>query len=186
MIDPKKVSAVVVTKKANASHLPIAESLKCFKDVQFYDNSIELDRKVFGRYIGALNPFRDGYVYTQDDDCIIDAERLCAEYEPGELLCNLKPAHLAFYKPTGISLVGWGAIFPKAMIDFGPYLAKYPEDELFDRECDRIFTYLNRAKTRMVDIGVLDLPHALGADRMGTEARHGADLTEIKRKLGTL
>ena len=138
----------------------------------------------------ALNRAAFPFAYVQDDDCLIDAERLCAEYQPGELLCNVQASHQAFYGPTGMTLVGWGAIFPAtglfAPLAFAPYFAKYPADELFHRECDRVFTYLNRHQTRVVDIGVEHLPHALGKDRMGTEARHGGDLQEIRRRLATL
>lgn len=187
MIDGKKVTAVVVTK-GDVDLDPLWDSLAVFGQVIVWDNSKKtFDRKVYGRYAAVL--FADHeYVYVQDDDAIINTGRLCDEYQPGELLCNMKPHHAEVYQRQypGIALVGWGAIFPKAMIDFSPYFAKYPDDELFDRECDRVFTWLNRAKTRVVDFGVEDLKHALGADRMGTEARHGADLATMRARLASL
>lgn len=163
------------------------DSLQCFRHRLTWDNSKQEDVKVFGRYLLAeASPTK--YVYVQDDDCLIDAEKLCEQYHPGELLCNVKPHHHQVYSSQypGITLVGWGAIFPRSMVDFKPYLEKFPCDELFYRECDRVFTWLNRDKTRVADIGVEDLPHALGKDRMGCEARHGSDLMEIRRRLATL
>ncbi|HXI88460.1 MAG TPA: hypothetical protein VNH18_14710 [Bryobacteraceae bacterium] len=187
MIDPSEVSAVIVTKGDNESTLArIRESLSMFAEVLVWDNSQSINRKVYGRYVAALNAFSE-YIYTQDDDCLVDARKLFGMYQPGELLCNMLPSHQPFYAATGgISLVGWGAIFPKALIDFSAYLANYPEDELFDRECDRIFTWLNRSRTRIVDIGVGHLPHAHGADRMGMESRHGNDLAEIRHRLAVI
>lgn len=185
MIDPRQVSAVIVTKEGPVDPLILA-SLAGLGEVIVWDNSRRgSDCKVFGRYRAVELATLD-YVYTQDDDCVIDAVRLCGEYRPGELLCNLKSSHVAFYEPMGISLVGWGAIFPRSMVNFAPYLAAHPEDDLFYRECDRVFTYLNREKTRIVEIGVEDLARAGGSDRMGTEARHGRDLAEIRARLGIL
>ncbi len=191
MIDGKKVTAIVVTK-GDVDLDPIRDSLAVFDQVLIWDNSKQIldpcrDRKVYGRYLCAQWADNDT-VYVQDDDCLINVGLLCDLYEPGELLCNVKSHHAKVYKERypGISLVGWGAIYPKSMIDFSPYLAKYPEDELFDRECDRVFTWLNRAKTRMVNVGIEDLKHATGKDRMGTEARHGADLVAVIEKLKTL
>jgi len=186
MIGGKKVTAVIVTK-GDVDLDPLMDSLAIFEGVLVWNNSRNSNRKVFGRYLLAQVAKSDT-IYVQDDDCLINAGRLCYEYQPGELLCNVKPEHARDYQRQypGIALVGWGAIFPKSMIDFSPYLAKFPEDDLFDRECDRVFTWLNRAKTRIVDFGVEDLKHALGKDRMGTEARHGADLVTIRARLISL
>lgn len=187
MIDPREVTVVIVTK-GGAVGLGDLTNPGIFGEAILWDNSKKLrDAKVYGRYLGALEASND-YIYVQDDDCVIDIQRLCAEYQQGELLCNLKPHHRDVYAAQypGISMVGWGAIFPKSMIDFSPYLDRYPEDELFLRECDRVFTWLNRAKTRVVDFGVQDLPHAFHEDRMGREIRHGNDLMEIRGRLATL
>ena len=190
MIDPRQVTAVIVTK--GGVDLGDQSNPGLFGEALIWDNSQcvasgNSDVKVYGRYLAALEASNE-YVYVQDDDCVIDVQRLCAEYQPGELLCNVKPHHHEVYSRQypGMTLVGWGAISPKSMIDFSPYLDRYPEDELFLRECDRVFTWLNREKTRVVDFGVQDLPHAFGIDRMGYEVRHGNDLMEIRRRLATL
>lgn len=185
MIDPQQVTAVIVTR-GNEDLAPVLDSLQDFRGPLVWDNSERgQDLKVFGRYMLAAQALTE-YVYVQDDDCIVDTARLCADYRPGELLCNVKPDHHQAYRThyPGITLVGWGAIFPKSMVDFSAYLAEFPDDdELFFRECDRVFTWLNRAKTRIVHFGIEDLPHAFGQDRMGMEPRHGADLHEIRRRL---
>ena len=186
MIDPKDVSAVLVTK-GGTDIWPIQERIKGFGQMRDWNNSFEQeDQKVYGRYLAATRFCGCDYIYVQDDDCLVDAERLCAEYQPGELLCNVQASHARFYADIRMSLVGWGAILPRSMIDFSRYLEKWPLDDLFLRECDRVFTRLNYDKLRVVDIGVEHLPHAYGQDRMGTEARHGRDLEEIKRRLAAL
>jgi hypothetical protein len=189
MIDLQQVTAVVVTK-GDEDLTPVVDSLRGqgFCAVMVWDNSEHLeDLKVFGRYMLAVDAPTE-YVYVQDDDCIVDAKAIAADYQPGELLCNVRPHHHQVYSSMyqGITLVGWGAIFPKLMVDFKAYLTKYPCDELFYRECDRIFTWLNRAKTRVVHHPIVDLPHALWKDRMGCEKRHGDDLFEIRRRLMAL
>lgn len=184
MIDPKKVSAVLVTK-GGRDVASIRERLSVFGQVIVWNNAAGIDEKVFGRYLGVLQATCD-HVYVQDDDCLIDVERLCAEYRPDEVLCNVLPSHAPFYGARRMSLVGWGSIFPKTAVNFDPYLWKFASDELFKRECDRVFTRLNWLRIRVVDIGVEHLPWAHGDDRMGREARHGNDLEVITQRLAVL
>jgi hypothetical protein len=158
--------------------------LRPFYRLIVWDNSRRENRRVYGRYLGAQEAETE-FVYVQDDDCLVDVKLLCEMYEPGELLCNVLKSHQPHYQ-DGITLVGWGSIFPRSLIDFSPYLDQYPEDELFDRECDRIFTYLNRDVTRVVDIGLAHMSKAFGGDRMGREARHGDDLREVRKRLYNL
>lgn len=176
------ISAVIVTK-GDQDLSAVLASLP-FDDVVIHDNSKEPeDRKVYGRFLG-IRRAKNHYIYVQDDDCIVPAKELANRYVEGrtEILCNVTKSHSDFYRPLGCTLVGWGAIFPRVAVGcFTRYLKQFPEDELFDRECDRIFTALNRF--REVDLGVQHLPHALGRDRMGTEARHGRDLHEIRGRL---
>lgn len=163
--------------------------IKNLPNLRVYQNGVMPDLKVWGRYLEAIYSGAIGMdlIYTQDDDAIIDQDRLLSMYREGELLVNMPADHQRDYAGTGIALVGWGAIFPPSMLScFTRYLQKWPADELFLRECDRVFTYLNRDKVRIVDIGVGHLPQAFGDDRMGREARHGDDLQEIKRRLAEL
>jgi len=184
MIDPKQVTAIIVTK-GDREITPVLDSLSPFRVVSVWDNSRCKDRKVYGRYLAAASVLTD-FVYVQDDDCLVDGARLCREYDPesGELLCNMLKGHQADYVNwPGVALVGWGSIFPRSMVDFSPYLSKYPEDDLFYRECDRVFTYLNRQKTRLIDIGVTHLEIAHGKDRLSLDPRHGNHMREIYQRL---
>ena len=179
------VQAVVLTK-GDRDISPVVEPLRAvFPEVFVWDNSRSENWYVYSRYAAtALSPLP--IVYVQDDDCIVDAAAVLAAYEPGRLVANMRMDRRADYAGTGICLVGWGAIFEHPLIDFGPYLAKYRKDELFLRECDRIFTWLNRDLTVLIDVPVQHLSYASGPDRMGSEPRHGADYQEIRRRLATL
>lgn len=183
MIDPKEVSGVLVTR-GNSDIWPIAKRLACLGEVIIWDNSRrEDDLKVFGRYAGAAQA-KNATVYFQDDDCLIDVEKLCSEYQAPELLCNVLPSHQQFYKDRKMSLVGWGALCPRDMVAFDRYLGKWPKDELFLRECDRVFTRLNPC--RMVDFGVQHLSEVQAKGEMWRESRHAMDLEAIINRLAKI
>ncbi len=197
-MSPKDISAVIVTK-GDVDLSPILESLP-FDDIVVWDNSKEAqDAKVYGRYLGIERAKHD-FVYVQDDDCIIRASYACVLSrwpelcrlgvtghrhvdERQEILCNVpSPDHRKFYDGLGMSLVGWGAIFHRSLVGcFEDYFAQWPKDELFLRECDRVFTSLNPFYN--VQLPITHLAHAHGKDRMGMEKRHGNDLAEIRRRI---
>lgn len=190
-MSPKQISAVVLTK-GGYNLDEIVDSLRAagFEQVILADNSKRtVDRKVYTRYLGAVHA-RNNIVMTQDDDCIVDAKALVDQYSEHmcEMMCNMPKDRRAEYarRPGHISLVGWGAIFNVDIVSWNlmRFLAKYPADELFDRECDRVATYL----TPHIDVEVpfRHLDRALGEDRMGREARHGDDLKEICKRLEAL
>lgn len=121
--------------------------------------------------------------YTQDDDCVVDVAAVLAQYEPGKIVCNMPQDHRRDYRDN-IALVGWGCVFETRL----PALAitrydeaTYAADEIFQRECDRVVTGLSPLK--LIDVPFHHLPYAHGIDRMGREARHGADLKEIRRRI---
>ena len=85
-----------------------------------------------------------------------------------------------------MALVGFGAIFDKSAVvpTFSRYFAHFPADELFRRECDRVFTALNRLK--IVSVPYRHLDHETTTPRMWRESRHGQDLVEIRRRISKL
>jgi hypothetical protein len=110
-----------------------------------------------------------------------------AAYELGKVCCNMPLDHRKDY-PDDIALVGWGCVFENPgqeewewIEPFDKYLEKCPADEVFFRECDRVFTGLSPLK--LIDVPVRHLPHAHDVDRMGREKRHGDDLREIRRRI---
>jgi hypothetical protein len=120
--------------------------------------------------------------YIQDDDAIVDVPAVLAAYEPDRVTCNMPEDHRSDY-PDGIALVGWGCVFDRAdwHAPFEPYLKRWPSDDLFRRECDRVFT--GCANLKLIDVPVRHLAHAHGSDRMGREARHRDDMREIRQRI---
>ena len=183
MIDAAEVSCVIVTR-GNVDLSEIRASLP-FEDVVIWDNS-ERNEMVFGRYCGAERA-KHGVIAVQDDDAIIeDWPRILAEYEPDAIACNMSPAHRAAYAPTGVALVGFGAVFHRSLIQrtLDRYCRRFPKDELFMRECDRVFTALNPVK--VVTVPYRNLPHEETTDRMWREQRHADDLAKIRQRIAVL
>src|ERR1017187_594143 len=176
-----RASAVIVTR----GDLDISELTGSlddhFDEVIVWDNSKACkDVRVYGRYIGAMMA-RNEVVYVQDDDCTTHPAAIVGTFQPGQLVCNVPHDRRPEYIGTNITLMGWGSVFGKSKLSsFRRYLDVYPQDDLFERECDRVFSWLNRGCVKLVDVGMSHLPHAFGLDRMGREHRHRADMDEIQ------
>ena len=186
--DLASISAVIVTR-GDVALEPIIASLP-FDEIVIWDNSKELDRKVYGRYLG-VDRTSTPYVYVQDDDAIVPALALARDFfdrdgnfRKNVILANLPPEHKTVYDGTGTTLVGFGAIFHRDLVNFEPYLDRYGEDEFFWRECDRVFTGSNLFEE--VFVGIEKLPHGDRPGSMWREQRHGKDLYEVWRRVKEL
>ena len=180
---PVLISAVLVTK-GDVDMAPLLSTLP-FDDIVVWDNSKREDLKVLGRY-AAVKEAKYSTIYTQDDDCIVDAAMVAESYEAGRVVCNMPLAKRDEYRTLapGIALVGWGSCFDVECVGvLDRYMERYGIDELFKRECDRVFTALN--SITMIDVPFRHLPTAFGG-RMGDEGRHLEDLAEIQRRIATL
>lgn len=185
------ISAVVVTR-GDVDLTPIKENLKHFDEVLIWDNSKAIvDLKVYGRYVGAQCA-RNSHIYIQDDDCIVDSVKIAHSYEQdvqyrrsSSVYANFPENRRSEYRGSRIALLGWGTLFTKedAGIVFRRYLNVFPQDDLFLRECDRVFSFLMNGRIIYGNEPIEHLPHAHGADRMGKESRHRNDLMEIKYRL---
>jgi hypothetical protein len=184
VIDLKLVSGVVVTRGNRDIH-QVIDQMRCLGEVVVWDNSCEKNHLVYGRY-KAIGRAKHDVIFTVDDDALVDVAKIVSEYEPGKLVCNMKPGHHDAYRGTGIALIGHGSVFDKSLVDFSAYLARFPQDEVFERECDRVFTWLNRDRFKWIALPICDLEHASQPGCMWMEPRHGDDLVEIKRRLAVL
>lgn len=174
-----RISAVLVTR-GDVDLSPVLATLTHFDEVIVHDNSEDQDFKVYGRYRAAKQA-RNSTVYTQDDDATTSPELVAHEYRPGHITANMPPDRRDFYG-DGIALIGWGSVFDKDLTScFTKYFKRWPMDDLFLREADRVFTGLNRLK--LIDVPFQHLPCAHGSDRMGAETRHLADLYEIRQRI---
>lgn len=130
------------------------------------------------RYEMALSA-RNDLIYFQDDDAEINSRELWKHYN-GRITCAMTPYHLNYYKGTGMTLVGWGAFFPKSMIDFTLWTKTY--GPLPPQEADRVFTFLNQPHNPIVmPIRKVERPVALWK-----RPEHGAVLRSVKDLLHRL
>lgn len=176
------ISAVLVTR-GDVDLSPVLDALP-FEDIVIHDNSkMPTDSMVYGRYL-AMQRAKYDIVYTIDDDAITNSIAVCSQYREGMITANVPHDRRGFYS-DGVTLLGWGSVFDRGLTAvFEKYLERFPADDLFLRECDRIFTGLNQV--HVVDVPIKHLPHAHGSDRMGAESRHLADLAEVRRRIYSL
>lgn len=124
---------------------------------------------------------RNDIIYVQDDDCIVDVMVLYALYN-GQITNAMSSHHFNWYRDSGVTMVGWGAFFPKKMINFDRYLDMYGVNPLFLAQADRVFTYLNQPFNSVV-MDINHLPRATDGNRMYRNESHWEDLEKIKRQL---
>ena len=174
-----QITAVVVTR-GGYDISEVIESLKGFGEVIVADNSIGQDYKVWGRYLPGRAP-KFPVMYVQDDDCIVDAQGVCNCYGPGVVTVNWSAKHRevnANLYTGGLAPVGWGAVFDA---NLRKVLDGWERDDLFLRECDRVFTALNIINPR--EIPMRHLARANGRDRMWREPRHLEDIEAIRERI---
>jgi hypothetical protein len=181
----KNVSAVLITR-GDVPVSPVVYSLP-FEDVVVWDTSLRGPQVraalMYARYMAVASCKHD-IIYVQDDDCIVDARSLVQQYQMGTVTCNMPVEKREEYNriAPGISLVGWGAVFHRARLKaFDSYIEKFPADDLFYREADRVFTYLNSIVE--VDVPFRHLPHAYNKNRMGAQPEHLSSLAKIQERL---
>ena len=96
-------------------------------------------------------------IYVQDDDVTINIAELWSHYD-GRLTNAITAERQRRYAGTGVTLMGWGSFWPKSMLNFTRWTARYgPLDPMY---VDYIFTYLNQ-------------PHNTHVMRIHELPRHG-------------
>jgi hypothetical protein len=137
--NPADVTACLVTRGDQPEQLDrILESL-IFENVIAWDNSVNRDWKVAGRYLAAMQAPTD-IVWFQDDDVLVPPETqlaLCAEYEEGVCVANWGHGE----NPDGyddLPLVCGGAVVDRGLCFDAiiRYAADWPLDEAFQYEAD--------------------------------------------------
>jgi hypothetical protein len=166
-----KVSAVIPSRGDAAEAV---EHLRQFKEIE--EIVVIQAGSVFGRYIG-IDQAKNEIIYTQDDDCITDVAAVLGAYKPGVVVNAMTPEHARQY-PRRATLVGFGAIFDRNLIRC---LDGWERDELFMRECDRVFTALNRCEPIFPEIQIL--PRASDPDRLWKQAEHNRCRLEIESRI---
>lgn len=188
---PKNVSVVIPT--AGKRTKEIESILSHLKGLGFEDVLVITDdgNRLLNRKFGACKAIHE-WIYTQDDDVIVEnIPELLKEAEKGLIVANTQPEHTAFYakeENSGgrICLIGWGAIFHRDLLaDTDRYEAKFPIDELYKREFDRVFTYIHDIKLINGNLKHFESAKDEG-QAMYREKRHWDDLKAIINNLKQL
>lgn len=112
-------------------------------------------------------------IYYNDDDAICPISDLMAFGQPNIINVAIKQGHYDAYKDNRATMgLGWGSVFPKSLLgSLKRYTDVYGEDDVFKRETERIFTYLNYPQNRLI-LPISDLPSAYADDRLWRQADH--------------
>ena len=180
MINPKEVSLCLISKD------PVypQEILDSISQIPWGEIKILINSDSVSRRYELAKEAKFDLVAFQDDDCIIPWHDILALSQPNMLNTPLKQGHFDAYKESISSLMGWGSIFPKSLLSsLEKYVKIYGEDDVYKREADRIFTYLNFPQNRFV-LPIIDLPSAWAADRMWRQNNHQESrlLAEVRCK----
>jgi hypothetical protein len=143
-----KISAIIPTNGSRKQELDAIVSYI----TPFFDEIIiqkDTGSQVYTRYEGIMRAKND-VIYTQDDDCIVEnLKELLENYEKGVIVANSDSMSRVKYAQLGgnICLVGYGSVFDKNLINVLDGFKEWmSEKDVFYRECDRVFTWLNKKK----------------------------------------
>lgn len=169
------VCAIIVTR-GDQLLAPLAATIPAEWDVLVWDNSVEDDAGVYGRY-AAIERTDAELIYVQDDDCIVSDPAFIVDTfitAPADaVICNMpQEFRHSFY--VDHALVGFGAAFHRdaPMRAFRRYAEYFPMEDL-RMTCDIVFTGLSPRV--LVDVPKLDLPWAHYETRMWRQPGHLAN-----------
>lgn len=122
----------------------------------------------------------------QDDDAIVPWDKLIEAYKPDVINVGMKQGHFDAYKDSKMTMgLGWGSIFPKSILStLKKYTDVYGEDEVYQRETERILTYLNPQNRVVLDIQ--DLPSAWAEDRLWRQPNHNVSARKAEERCSLL
>lgn len=166
-----KVTAVLLKYHRLKELKEIIKHLKGYDfidEILIHDNTKE-NLMGYGRYVTAKKAKNDT-IYVQDDDCIIEVEKLYKHYDGTKLINGMKAGHLGMYGGAD-SMVGWGTFFDKSWIKvLDKYISEYGVDDILIREADRIFTSLLPRYTVVMDVE--DFPSANSEEALYRQPNH--------------
>ena len=169
MIDPKEVSAVLVTR-GDVEMGAIIDSIRAagVEDIVVWDNAQRpVDLQCYGRYV-AINEARHEIIYHQDDDLIAPVAEILAAYDP-VADCNSIVANNRADEEW--RLTAMGVVFRRGLAHcFDEYIARYGFDDDFCRICDVVFAYQH--EYRRIVLGYTDLPWQTAPNSMYLQPGH--------------
>jgi hypothetical protein len=169
---------VCLVTRGDVDLAPILESFRPFGAYRIvvWDNSVEVDLAVLGRYAAASRAETE-LVYVQDDDVVLPVEsimELFKAWRPGHLVANM-PERFRHDFYVDHCLVGFGAVFERSLIEaaFGRVLRHRGGDNWdtwFHRTCDVAFT--GQVSRILVDVPYVELDYASAPGRMWKQPEH--------------
>ncbi len=169
MIDISKVSCCLITKEDRYPKEILEQIQKYpFGEILILTHSDSPHRK---HELFAKAKF--DLIYYQDDDAICPIVDLIEKSDVDRINVAMKQGHYEAYINTRATMgLGWGSIFHKDFLKtLSIYTDVHGEDEVYQRETERILTYLNYPQNRIV-AEVEDLPSAMAADRLWRQPNH--------------
>lgn len=179
MVDLSKVSACLITKDSVYPQV-ILEYMRLFPFGEFLVgtncNTPYMKHLLFKRAKYEL-------LYYSDDDCIAPINELATNSNPNMINVAMKPSHFESYKNTRMTMgLGWGSIFHKRILQsLKKYTDIYGYDEIFQRETERILTYLNYPQNRLI-LPIIDLPSAYNEDRLWRQPQHYDNIQIVEER----
>lgn len=168
-MNPKEISLCLLTKD---EHYPL-EILQDIQKIPWGEILILTHSDSPYRKHELFSKTKYETIAYQDDDAIVPWSDLLALSKPDIINVAMKQGHYDAYKDSESTMgLGWGAIFPKHLLkSLDKYVKIYGEDEVYKRETERIFTYLNHPQNRLV-LPIIDLPSAWAEDRLWRQPNH--------------
>lgn len=171
---PSRAISAVIPTRGDVSLAGIVDHLRSYDEIG--EIIIAIGDTLFNRYLAAGRAKHD-VIYTQDDDCLVDARQVIAAYQPGIIVNAMTREHAAQYHHRA-TLVGFGAIFDRDLIRC---LDEWDQDALFLSECDRVFTALNRCQA--IYPPIINLAHASAPNRLYKQSDHEMRRAAIERRI---
>lgn len=169
MIDLSQVSCCLNTKDAT---YPI-EILTHLQQFPFAEILIRTHSDSPYRKYEMFEKASSEFIYYQDDDAICPVDMIAQLAQPDIITLAMKEGHYNAHQYNRATMgLGWGAIFPKAMIhSLLQYTDVYGEDDVYKRETERILTCLNYPQNRLI-LPIYDLPSATDGTRLWQQPKH--------------
>lgn len=173
-----KLTAVIPTR-GDVDVSPIVSHLRTYREIA--EVVVVAGSTPFNRYMWGRHATTD-LIYTQDDDCITDIAMLIDFWEDRDVILNAMTREHAAQYPGAQTLLGFGAIFPRLLINTTfIFDERWKRDALFFREADRIFATVNTHSTVYPKIEIL--PHANNPNRLWKQADHLAARAEMNERI---
>ena len=177
MLSPRSVCAVIPTR-GNVCVDAIYNSLRIHPEIG--EVRFVIGDTPFNRYRVMLEDSDAQVFFTQDDDCVTDVREVLDAYDPTVIVNAMTPQHAENYRGAQ-TLIGFGAIFHRSLVEFAFRAFNWKHDALFYRESDRIFPTVNPHKTVFPAIEIL--PHASAPDRLWKQPDHNSARIEMNERI---